>query len=321
MVERRGEQTGTTMADQFDLEWHLEHSQPELFTDYTTPHALFDRQLNMLRCRYHAVRPIAMRPDVPEPVRDLRNSLAFHLFKTAHWWGVRLSASDVLGEPQGQFMAFATAHARKNPDDELFLDAASRKTNGTSARMAIVLRQMVEQSPVCIGLDIMGDYHSGFVLSPTDVRWCDYSREDYVAAWLDAQIVSSRPMKQAYQENWERAGDEHALCRPYIRDFFARHDVPQSLAGYRAALATLRALRSGLARAELDRVVNTMAYRVVSAMCAEKVSSQRSISPACHLQDATEHADMISRCLVYRAVSADPYEWDHIDRIMACILD
>lgn len=306
------------MADQFDVEWHLQHSQPELFTDYTTPYALFDRQLNMLRCRYHAVQPIAIRPDVPEPVRDLRNGLAFHLFKTAHWWGVRLSASDVLGEPQERFMTFVTAHAHKNPDDELFLDAASRKTSGGSARMAVVLRQMVEQSPVCIGLDITGDYHSGFVLSSTDVRWCDYSREDYVSAWLDAQIVSSRPMKQAHHESWERAGEEHALCRPYIRDFFVRHDVPQSLAEYRAASATLRTLRSGLARAELDRVINAMAYRVVSGICADRVSSQWSLSAASHLQDDTERADMIARCLVYRDVSTDPCERDRINRVMTC---
>ncbi|MCP1197689.1 hypothetical protein NKW84_17840 [Acetobacter senegalensis] len=304
------------MTDVPSAEWHLEHSRPERFVDYSCPYAAFDRILHTLLARYRLLQDLNSSVLPQEPLNLLRNSLAFHLYKTAHWWGIQLNVEDTIGEKRWTFLNHVRSHALTNADELVFLNATRREEPLAAGQMAVVLRKREYGSDHCIGLDRVGDYHSGLIVRADDVRWCDYSHDNVVAAWLDGQCVISRPGHGNPTENWPLASEEHSLCSPYIRAFMMPRDHDTALADYRRARKLLDRLQSGLARSELDRVMNKIAYQILAGALhscqstnGTQVEKFASLIPA-------ERQDILFRSYVFRDITADCSEYLGIDNVL-----
>ena len=132
------------MTETLSAEWHLEHSRPERFVDYSCPYAAFDRILHMLLARYRLLQDLISSVSPQEPLNRLRNSLAFHLYKTAHWWGIQLNVEDTIGEKRWTFLSHIRSHTLTNADDLVFLNVTRREEPLAAGKMAVVLRACLE---------------------------------------------------------------------------------------------------------------------------------------------------------------------------------
>lgn len=304
------------MTETSSAEWHMEHSRPEQFVDYSCPYAAFDRILHTLFARYRLLCDLISSVSPQEPLSLLRNSLAFHLYKTAHWWGIQLNVENNIGEERWTFLNHVRSHALTNADELVFLNATRREEPQATGQMAVVLRKHEYGSDHCIGVDHMGDYHSGLMVRADDVRWCDYSRDNVAAAWLDGQCVISRPGVGSSAEDWPVASEEHSLCGRYIRAFLTPRNHEKALVDYRHARGLLNRLQSGLARSELDRIMNKIAYQVLAGALHAHHCTDRGAQECLASLTPAERQDILFRSHVFRDITADPCEYPEIDTVL-----
>lgn len=248
------------------ISWHLTHSRLDHQASYGNAHENWRARLDTLIERLRGVLALdAARTDC-EDIIALRDELAFHLVKTAHWWGVDLFPQVLLGLSREALTAYARHHAGRSDTDETFLDLLTepgRTIAGITPSALVLTRDDTTRHPILIGLDERRSFRFGWIAPEGMPLWGSQPHADFLSAWIAARVVASHwDIAGKDRPEWRFAREEHNLATIWHRRHFASYGDAELVQAYSRAQTQRAACRSAIGMVEMERIADDLAFRI-----------------------------------------------------------